>query len=56
MIKKIISYFTLVKVADGWTDGVSGKTVAYYKDRFGDVYMKDSRWSFFVVKVNTGDQ
>lgn len=51
MIKWIKSYLSLKKVADGWTDGVSGKTVSYYQDCFGDMYMKDSRWSFFGVKV-----
>ncbi len=51
LFKSIKSYFTLKKIATGFTDGVSGKTVCYYKDCYGDVWMKDSRWSFFGVKT-----
>lgn len=54
LFKAIRSYFTLRKIADGWTDAVSGKAVSYYEDCFGDVYMKDSRWSLFKVKVDGG--
>ncbi len=55
LIKWFKSYFTLQKVGEGWTDGVSGKTVSYYKDCFGEVYMKDSRWALFRVKVGGED-
>ena len=51
MIKYIKSYFSLKVVGIGFTDAVSGKTVCYYEDCYGAVYMKDSRWSIFRVLV-----
>lgn len=49
MIKKIKSYITLEFYYECFTDVVSGKKVNMYIDCFGDLYLKDSRWSFFSV-------
>lgn len=51
MLKKIISYFTLQWVENRFTDHVSGKTVALYRDKYGQEFHKDGRWSFFAVPV-----
>lgn len=51
MIKSIISYFTLQWVENKFTDSVSGKTVALYRDKYGQEFHKDGRWSFFAVQV-----
>ena len=49
MMRKIKSYFSLVNQGYAFTDTVSGKPVNYYKDCYGDWYMKESRWSPFSV-------
>ena len=47
------SYFTLQYQYDAFTDVVSGKRVAIYSDCYGDLWMKDGRWSLFrVLKKN----
>lgn len=51
LFKKIISYCTLEYVEDVFTDAVSGKTVALYRDKYGQEFHKDGRWSFFAVQV-----
>lgn len=51
IIKKIQSYFSLVHIENRFTDSVSGKTVALYRDKFGQEFHKDSRWSFFAIPV-----
>jgi len=51
VINSIVSYFTLRYVATHFTDVVSGKTVCLYVDRYGDRWLKDSRWSFFRLKA-----
>jgi hypothetical protein len=48
-MKKIKSYFTLKFHYSSFQDCVSGKQVNMYVDCFGDLYLKDSRWSFFSV-------
>ena len=50
MIKKIKSYLSLESHYFAFTDVVSGKAVCVYVDCFGELWMKDSRWSFFRVK------
>jgi len=52
MVKSIISYFTLVKAGNAFIDKVSNRQVYYFEDFYGDVYLKDSRWSFFSVPIN----
>ena len=49
MIKKIKSYFSLQYKYRCFIDVVSGKSVNMYIDCYGDLYMKDGRWSFFAV-------
>jgi len=49
MIKKIKSYFTLTYQYRCFRDVVSGKYVNMYIDCYGDLYMKDGRWSIFAV-------
>ena len=53
-MKSIRSYFTLKYTGHAFTDTVSGKGVKYYRDCFGDVWMKESRWGLFRVKKNEG--
>ena len=50
MIRKIKSYFTLKFRYSAFIDVVSGKMVNVYADCFGDLWLKDSRWSLFRVK------
>lgn len=49
MLRNLKSYLTLSRTAYAFTDTVSGKAVYYYEDCYGDVYLKDSRWSLFAV-------
>lgn len=49
MLKMIKSYLSLKRIAYAFTDSVSGKAVYYYEDCYGDVYLKDNRWSLFAV-------
>ena len=49
MIKKLRSYFTLKFHYFAFSDVVSGKSVNVYVDCFGDLWMKDGRWSLFRV-------
>ena len=48
-MKKIRSYFTLKFHYSAFQDRISGKKVCMYVDCFGDLYLKDNRWSFFSV-------
>ena len=50
MIKTLKSYFSLEFRYFAFTDIVSGKSVNAYVDCFGDVWMKDGRWSLFRVR------
>jgi len=50
MIKAVKSYFTLQFHYSAFTDVVSGKMVNVYVDCYGDLWLKDSRWSLFKVK------
>ena len=50
MLRKIKSYLTLKRIGYAFSDSVSGKAVYYYEDCYGDVYMKDNRWSTFAVR------
>ncbi len=51
MFKRIKSYFTLKETElAGFTDMVSGKQVRKYRDCYGDLWMKESRWALFAVK------
>lgn len=52
MIKAIKSYLSLERIAYAFTDTVSGKVVYYYRDCYGDVWMKESRWGMFRVLSN----
>lgn len=49
MIKNIKSYFSLKFQYNSFTDIVSGKRVNVYIDCFGELWLKDGRWSFFRV-------
>lgn len=50
MIKLIKSYFTLKHHYVAFIDNVSCKPVSVYVDCYGDLWLKDSRWSLFKVK------
>ena len=49
MIRKIKSYMTLKYLDYAFTDTVSGNSVNYYEDCYGDIWLKESRWGFFAV-------
>lgn len=49
MYKHIKSYLSLERIGYAFGDSVSGKSVYYYRDCYGDIWMKDNRWSFFAV-------
>ena len=51
MVRTILSYLTLKYISPAFTDSVSGKPVSYYKDCYGEVWMKESRWGLFRVKA-----
>ena len=56
MFKKIRSYFTLNYLHSCFTDTVSGELVCMYVDCYGDMYLKNGRWSLFrVYKGNMHD-
>lgn len=55
MIRALKSYFSLVRTGYAFTDTVDGRGVHYYKDCYGDVYLKNSRWGFFKVKASRQD-
>lgn len=46
MIHWLISYLTLKEVEDTYRYGWR-----CYRDRYGDVWLKTSRWSFFATPV-----
>lgn len=50
MIRAIKSYFSLQHEYCAFRDNVSGKMVSVYRDCYGDLWMKDSRWSLFRVR------
>ena len=52
MIKAIKSYFTFRYHYSAFRDVVSGKMVNVYIDCYGDLWMKDSRWALFRVKMD----
>ena len=54
MLKLIKSYCSLKFVRHEFNDKVSGLRVSSYFDCYGDVWLKDSRWSFF--RVNKGGE
>ena len=54
MLKWIKHYCSLKDVGGAFTDKVSGRSVRYYRDCYGKVFMKDSRWSIFAVPTTTG--
>lgn len=45
-------YFSLKFRGFAFNDIVTGEAVFYYEDCFGEIWMKNSRWSFFRVKAN----
>lgn len=49
MVKYLKSYLSLACIGFAFTDVVSGKSVRYYRDCYGSLWLKDSRWSFFRV-------
>jgi len=49
IIQSIKSYLTLKLHYRCFRDVVSGNYVSMYIDCYGDLYMKDDRWSFFSV-------
>ena len=51
-MKVLRSYLTLKRIGEGFYDPIEGLPVYYYKDCYGDVYMKHSRWALFSVKVS----
>lgn len=53
MIKTIKSYLSLEKIGYAFSDSVSGKAVNYYRDCYGKVWLKDSRWGLFRVLSKT---
>jgi hypothetical protein len=52
--KKIKSYLSLENKGYAFQDAVTGKGVFYYKDCYGDWYMKKSRWSLFSARAFRG--
>lgn len=48
-MRKIISYLTLRFVEVRFYDCVSGKAVCLYRDKYGDEFLKDGRFSLFSV-------
>ena len=55
MLKSLKSYLTLKRTGYAFTDAVDGSPVYYYKDCYGDVWLKNSRWGTFKVKANRND-
>ena len=51
-MKALRSYLTLKRIGVAFYDPIEHLPVYYYKDCYGDVYMKNSRWSFFKVKAS----
>ena len=49
IIQSVKSYLTLKLHYRCFRDVVSGNYVSMYIDCYGDLYMKDDRWSFFSV-------
>ena len=54
MIKRLKSYLSLERIGYAFTDIVEGKGVYYYRDCYGRVYMKNSKWALFSVAVENG--
>ena len=50
-MKSIYSYFTLKLEGFAFNDIVSGNSVYYYIDCYGDRYLKESKYSLFKVKL-----
>lgn len=50
IIREIKSYLTLKYEYQSFRDMVSGKMVSVYSDCYGDLWLKDSRWSLFKVR------
>ena len=56
MLNKLKSYFTLKFHYKSFYDHIGGNDVNMYVDCFGDMYLKDGRWSTFsVFKGNISD-
>ena len=53
MREMLKSYFTLKYQYEAFTDAISGKRVCVYVDCFGELWMKESRGSFFRVKCGS---
>ena len=53
IINSIKSYFTLEFHYKAFYDSIGGKQVNMYVDCFGDLYLKDGRWSLF--KIHKGN-
>jgi hypothetical protein len=51
MVRAIKSYLSLKRIGYAFTDKVDGAGVYYYKDCYGVVYLKNSRWGLFKVKT-----
>jgi hypothetical protein len=47
MIRSIKSYLSLKRIGYAFTDTVDGRGVYYYRDCYGDIWMKNSRWGLF---------
>ena len=52
MIKYLKSYFSLKYMEYAFKDVVVGRNVNKYKDCFGHVYLKHSRWGLFRVCIS----
>lgn len=50
MITGIKSYLSLKWQYSAFRDVVSGEMVSVYRDCYGDLWLKNSRWSLFRVK------
>jgi hypothetical protein len=48
-MRSIRSYFTLTRIGYAFTDLTAGRSVYYYEDCYGDIWLKTSRWSLFRV-------
>ena len=48
-MRQIISYLTLKFVSSEFRDTVTGKMVCLYRDKYGNEFLKDGRWSLFSV-------
>ena len=53
LIKWFTHYISLEYYEFGFIDVISGETVCYYIDCYGNKFMKDSRWSLFEIEVKS---